>query len=339
MSPPEPTPPPVAAPPSPTRSGGRIAWLALRILVTCAAFYYLSTKIELTEVPAAIARVSPFAMCMLVAANYVAVQVAVERWRLLLRAMGAERVPGRLALFRLYLVATFYNTFLPGGVGGELVRGVASRSAFGPGARTEGLFVVLVERIMGLSGLLVLVAATTMLAPMPGVPAAPLLATAGLLGATAPLLGLMLGRRLADYLPEPLAGWARAIPIPRSVAPFVAALALSVVVQALVAVGGHGLVHSVAQDVPLRASLAVIPLAAATVFLPITVGGAGVFEGAFIAMYALLGVAEHDALAACLGYRLCYFAVAGSGGLWMLTGAPLQVDAAADPQAPAPPST
>lgn len=302
----------------------RWLWLVARLSITAGAFYYLSTLIDLREVPGAIARLSPWSLLILVGAFGVAVGLGVERWRLLLGALGARHLPSRVELLRLYLVATFYNTYLPGGLGGELVRGIASRKAFGAEGTTEGLMVVLVERVMGLAGLLLLVATTTMWAPLPGVPGALLFGSLGVVGAVAPVLGLLLARRIAPWLPGRLSAWARTMPVPRRAGPIVAALGVSVAIQASVALGGHVVVKSVAPDLPFHASLAILPLASATVFLPISIGGAGFFEGTFVALYALFGVAEYDALAACLGYRLCYFLVAGSGGLWMLGGAPIQ---------------
>ena len=72
-------------------------------------------------------------------------------------------------------------------------------------------------------------------------------------------------------------------------------------------------------------------LANATASLPISIAGLGFFEAAFVMLYGLVGVVEHDALAACIGYRLCTTLVAASGGVLAIVGRPLDFDAEGNP--------
>jgi len=307
--------------------------LAIRLAITAAAVYYLTVQIDLSRVPAAMARLSITALTLMVVLNYCSVYLGVVRWRLLLRSFGAAHMPSRWGLYRLYLVGLFYNTFLPGGVGGDAVRGVASREAFGDEGRAEGLVVVLVERIMGMSALLVVVACATLAHPLPGIPALGMMAALGLLAAGAAVVALAMGPRIADALPEPLGGLLRQLPVPRNLLAFGAVLIASVAIHLMVAAGGHGLLHSMAVDASLLASLTIIPLASAMVFLPVSISGLGFFEAAFVALYGLIGVAEYDALAACIGFRLCYLLVAASGGLFAVLGKALDYAPASLPPA------
>src|SRR2546427_11304207 len=79
---------------------------------------------------------------------------ATWRWRLLL---GAQRVRvGARSLLGSYLVAGFFNNFLPGNIGGDVIRiGDTAKAA---GSKTLAATIVLVDRAMGMMGL-VLVAA------------------------------------------------------------------------------------------------------------------------------------------------------------------------------------
>jgi len=93
------------------------------------------------------------------------------RWRLLLDAQGVH-VPGR-TLFRSFLVANFFNNFLPSNIGGDVIR---IRDTAGPaGSKTLATTIVLVDRGLGLMGL-VLVAAlgATMQAGLHGSGASPI---------------------------------------------------------------------------------------------------------------------------------------------------------------------
>jgi uncharacterized membrane protein YbhN (UPF0104 family) len=71
------------------------------------------------------------------------------RWRLLLGAQDVH-VPG-LTLFRSFLVATFFNNFLPSNIGGDVIR--IRDTAAAARSKTLATTVVLVDRGMGLIGL------------------------------------------------------------------------------------------------------------------------------------------------------------------------------------------
>lgn len=73
------------------------------------------------------------------------------RWYVLVRALDLPFAVG--GAFRLGLVGTFYNVFLPGSVGGDLVK--AFYIAHGaPGRRAAAVATVVIDRIVGLFGLL-----------------------------------------------------------------------------------------------------------------------------------------------------------------------------------------
>jgi uncharacterized membrane protein YbhN (UPF0104 family) len=279
--------------------------LVVRIVVTVVAFAWILTRVDLRAIAAAAERVSPIAFgvaCLLVASN---LGVSATRWRVLLDAYGASAIPPFRRLLRLNFVGFFYNTWLPGGVGGDAVRGVASREAFGAEGTTGALAVVFVERVLGLVGMLVVVALTSAIAPLPAgnVGAITLASIGGVVIGAAVVAVLASGSRIARFLPGPFGRIAAQLPPIRRAAPFAIAVLLSLATQTLGAVTGHAIVASLAPSIPLTASLVAIPLAMATAFLPFLVGGTGAREMAFVALYASVGMPEADALAASL---LCY---------------------------------
>lgn len=306
--------------PAPGKTRKRVL-LVVRVAVTLAAFTWILTRVDLRAIGSAAERVSPLAFllaCSLVALNLV---VSSTRWRALLSAYGASTMPPFTRLLRLNFVGFFYNTWLPGGVGGDAVRGVASREAFGEEGATGALAVVFVERVLGLVGMLVVVALTSAVAPLPtGDIRMITFASIGGVVVGAMVVGaLASGARTARFLPAPLAKIAARLPPIRHAAPFLVAVLLSLATQTLGAVTGHVIVGSLAPEIPLTASLVAIPLAMATAFLPFLVGGTGAREMAFVALYASVGMPEADALAASL---LCYATQLVVG----LVGAFLRVD-------------
>jgi len=254
---------------------------------------------------------------VLVAGNVVAGAI---RWRVLLHAYGATTVPSLGRLVYLYFVAFFYNNYLPGAVAGDVGRGVVTREAFGDGGATGALAVVLVERALGLFALFALLALGLAIAGGSIDAGALWWWTAlGVAGSCVLVAAIPIARRLAPHLPGPLARIASRLPELRDRRAFAIAIGLSIVTQALIALAGWILLAALG-PIDLGASLLVVPLAAATTFLPITVGGAGAREAVYVALCGrLFGMPEADALAASLGLWLAHLAVGALGGLAQLT--------------------
>ncbi|HSD88604.1 MAG TPA: lysylphosphatidylglycerol synthase transmembrane domain-containing protein [Kofleriaceae bacterium] len=297
----------------------RWGWV-VRWLGTAAGIAYIATLIDPDEVKQAFGRLSIGALVLaiaLVAGNVVA---GAARWRVLLSAYGALTRPDLWRATQLYFISFFYNNFLPGAVAGDVVRGVVTRDVFGERGATAGLAVVLVERALGLFGVFFLLAI--------GVAAAGsgfdtgglwVWSAIGIGGSLALVLALPFSRRLSRILPGPLRRIAERVPELSSYGAFAIAALLSVLTQVLVALAGYVLLHAIEPRVGLGASLLIVPLAAATTFLPITVGGAGAREAVYVTLGArLFQMPESDALAASLALWLAHLVVGACGGIVQL---------------------
>ena len=289
-----------------------------RIGVTIAAVGYLVSRIDPNDVVAAFRRLSWSAALGAVAVVSFGLVCGMIRWRLLLRAYGAIDLPPWPRVAHLYLVGHFYNTYAPGGVGGDVIRGVAGRKAFGDldwASATSGLAVVFIERVVGVSALLVLAAGAYLLEPIPGMESVGLWAGVGLATAAATLIGIALAPRLAPHLPEKIGKPLRALPRLYSAWPFLMAVLLSLVIHSVNIVAGHAIMHSLEPSVTVAQSAVVMPLIGASAFFPLTVGGAGVREAAFALLYGTVGVPEATAYAGSLSFWATQLLTAGAGGL------------------------
>jgi len=216
------------------------------------------------------------------------------------------------------LVGHFYNTYAPGGVGGDVIRGVAGRKAFGDldwASATSGVAVVFIERVIGVSALLVVATGAYLIQPIPGIENVGLWATLGLAAAGAALIGIGVAPKLAPYLPEKLGKPLRALPRLHSIWPFLVAIFLSLIIHSCNVLAGHVIIHSLEPSVTLAESTVLMPLIGASAFFPFTVGGAGVREAAFAALYGTVGVPEATAYAASLGFWGTQLLFAGIGGV------------------------
>ncbi|MFA9411426.1 MAG: lysylphosphatidylglycerol synthase transmembrane domain-containing protein [Deltaproteobacteria bacterium] len=289
-----------------------------RIVVTVAAVAYLASRVEPRDVMNAFQRISLGAALTAISVVLFGLTCGMVRWRFLLQAYGAIDVPPWPRIAHLYLVGHFYNTYAPGGVGGDVIRGVASRKAFGDldwASATSGVAVVFIERVIGLSALLVLAAGAYLIYPVPGIENVGLWAALGLAAAGAALIGIGVAPKLAPYLPEKLGKPLRALPRLYSIWPFLAAIFLSLIIHSCNVLAGHVIIHSLEPSVTLAESTVLMPLISASAFFPFTVGGAGVREAAFAALYGTVGVPEATAYAASLGFWGTQLLSAGVGGV------------------------
>jgi uncharacterized membrane protein YbhN (UPF0104 family) len=117
---------------------------------------------------------------------------------------------------------------------------------------------------------------------------------------------------------QPLAAKIPSLALP---ARFAEAAAWSIATQLCVAIAGWVLLHAIEPRVSLAESLLIVPLAAATTFLPITVGGAGAREAVYVTLgAALFEMPREDAFAASLALWLAHLVVGAGGGLLVLSG-------------------
>ena len=132
----------------------RYALVALKLAVSIILLWVLFSRIDVSKLWASTQTAS---IPWLIAALFIytiTVSASVWRWHLLLNAQGVHVDTNRLA--GSYLVALFFNNFLPSNIGGDVIRiRDTTRAA---GSMTLAAAVVLVDRGLGLMGL-VLVAA------------------------------------------------------------------------------------------------------------------------------------------------------------------------------------
>jgi glycosyltransferase 2 family protein len=310
--------------------------LLLRFAIPAAALTYILSKIPLGEVWASMRLVRPSAVAMAVAVIFLSTALATYRWRLLFRACGIDARPPFLELFRVYWICLFYNTYLPGGVGGEVVRGLATRRAVGERGLPAALAIVLLERTLGFTGMVILVAVTFTLFPLQGIPDVMLWSTLGLGAALASVVGIVSGPRLARYLPKPLGRIAAALPSISSPPLFAVALLISVVTQFSGVVAGHLVISSISAVPSFTDSMVILPLVNALQYFPLTVGGTGVREAGFVVLYPLVGVSHADALAASLVLGAILYGVNAMGGVLHALRPIEQVESSPESERPPP---
>lgn len=298
---------------------------ALRFTLLAAPLVWISGKVQWAEVGRRTLAAGLVPIVSSLASLFVCICLGAVRWRILLRAFGAERLPTRREILRHTLVANYFN-LLPGGVAGEAVRGYRVRAHVGEIG--SSYLILLVDRLAGLAGLLVLTLA--------GAVAGPSLPARGVEGAMlgASVLGLVLSalalgvpflsaahpefRRRIETLPVIGARLAILRPAKR-VSDLLLAVALSVGTQTFVIGAILSLVFSLAPGTSLPLAIRVAPAVVLLTFVPITPAAIGQREALFTEFFALAGVAPASAVAAAIlwfGVQLTMSALGGTLLLW-----------------------
>jgi uncharacterized membrane protein YbhN (UPF0104 family) len=144
----------MSSPPTDTSSIRRQVLLLAKIGVSVGLLWLLFSRIDVSTLWTSVRRASLPWMLVAMAVYVVNVVASTWRWQLLLDAQGVH-LSSRSLLGSL-LVALFFNNFLPSNIGGDVIR--IRDTARPAGSRTLATAVVLMDRALGLMGL-VLVAA------------------------------------------------------------------------------------------------------------------------------------------------------------------------------------
>jgi uncharacterized membrane protein YbhN (UPF0104 family) len=305
----------------------RVLLLLAKLAFTAAVFAFLLSRTDVGQLGAAMLSVPLGNLIFVIVFAYVGAAIAALRWRVLLASCGATRVPSVSRSLHLILVVLFYNNYMPGAVGGDIVRSYAAADSFDESGFVRALSVGFLDRLFGLGGLMLLTAVALLLNPLPSVQDAFLWLGIGAAGATGVLAAIVAAPNLAARLPGALARLAAQIPPLRRPTGALVALVMSTGTQACAVFMGYFLISPLAPDVvTLGLCFAVLPLASAAAYFPLTMAGLGVREAAFIGLFKLAGVPESASFAASLVLGGCLLLVAGSGGILNML-APLRTPA------------
>ena len=232
------------------------------------------------------------------------------RWHLLLEAQGVHI--GRRQLFGSFLIATFFNNFLPSNIGGDVVR---IRDTAGPArSKTLATTVVLVDRVLGLMGLVLVAAVGSTMASSAGTahPASPIwpiwlwgsLFAGAVVIAPAVMAPAGVGRLLRPlkvFHPEWVEGRIETLIMalgrfrtrPGALA---ATFVGAVFVQGLMVIYYLAIVYALGIPISLWDLAVIVPISFVVQMLPVSVNGFGIREATFSLYFRRLGLPIQSAV-------------------------------------------
>ncbi|HNV04144.1 MAG TPA: lysylphosphatidylglycerol synthase transmembrane domain-containing protein [Vicinamibacterales bacterium] len=326
----------------------RALMLLLKLAVSAGLLGLLLARTDLSRLWLSARQASPLWLALALVLYLAMILLSGWRWKLLLDAQHVRVAFGRLV--NSYLVAVFFNNFLPSNIGGDVIR--IKDTAPQAGSKTLATTIVLMDRGLGLLGLLAVAAfgasVTGRMGGRPPILASMLwLALAGgvAVAAVAVLLPGGVGRLLSplrlihrEWIDERIKRLTGALARFRGAPGALATcLAGAVLVQAVLVAFYAAVVRSM--DIPLSPwHLAVIvPVSFVVQMAPVSLNGFGVREATFAYYFSRLGLSIESSLAVSfMGAGLVIlFSLSGAaaywcrGSRWVLEGASAGVPPAA----------
>jgi glycosyltransferase 2 family protein len=308
-------------PEQPQRKGVALSTI-LKAGITLLIFGYVLYTVDLS---AAWKRAAGQDLPLVVVAGLILVtQVGLggTRWLIILRSLGAR--PPAWETLKLFYVSIFFNSWVPGGIGGDVMRAWLSyRSNISAKTAITSVILDRVAALVAVATLVLLTApsfldrvgvSVTMLVPI----------VVSMVG----LVGIVIAAQF-DRLPE---RWLRFRPLrllhelgssvrlvflrPATLFPLVGVAILG---QTALGAATYAMAVSLSMNVSFLECVVLMQPVALVANLPITVGGWGVRESAMIMLFGLVGVPASGSLVLSIQLGLLLLIVALPGGLlWLL---------------------
>ena len=236
--------------------------------------------------------------------NFIGYFLSAARWRVLLRACGADT--SLLFLVGSYSVAFFFNNLLPSTIGGDAYRAYDS-CRLGQ-SKSNALSIIFVDRFLGLL-VLMLFALFALMACRELISTIPYLSVWVALVTTGMIMFLWMIFFPPDWLPSLFAN--SKIPFSCQLntvfqalfifkgQPYVLlkALGISVLLQANAVIQNYLIAVALKLPVQFSVFFLIIPIATIITMLPISINGIGIRENVYVFLLSALAVMKPDALA------------------------------------------
>jgi uncharacterized membrane protein YbhN (UPF0104 family) len=282
----------------------------VRLGVSAALLYFVLRSIDLPAFWERVKSMNPAWILLALAAYAFTQSIAVWRGNRLLRAQHIEVERRRLT--ESIWVSMFFNNFLPSNIGGDVVR--IADTAPAAGSKTLAMTVILVDRVLGLTALVIIAASGALVATLLGVhiPGARWLWLASALGAVAAIsviaMPQLVGHALmpvralnkpwlterAQRLEDAVIRFRNA---PSAVAgAFAGAMVVQITLVAFYLLTAEGL----SVPLPIFLGAVLIPVSLVVQMAPVSINGFGVREAVFAFFFRRFGLPTDAAVALSL---------------------------------------
>jgi hypothetical protein len=252
------------------------------------------------------------------------------KWKILLATK--QLILSWWELARCYWIGTFFGNYLPTSVGGDIVRFVMLNRLGQPAPVAAS---ILCERMTGFVVLLAWAAVALSMRPdyfrsgyllmlLWLMVAAGILLSAGVMLVAGPVIAVLSRipireSGLAEKMLSKFQKFARAVDAYRDhKRELFLSVLLSVPFYLIGVVSNYLILLAVDAEVPLLEIIYILPIIHLITFLPLSLNGLGISEGAYVFLFSQAGISPTEALAAAFSRRAAYLIVSLVGGiLWI----------------------
>ena len=286
------------------RKLNKILLLILKLVVSSSLLYLVLSKAGAEKVFTIIKTINPVAFIGVIFIHLASLYVSSIRWRLLL----PEEFKGK-RLFSFYLIGSFFNTFLPGIVGGDAVKTYYLYKETNKGSLSFAS--VFMDRYIGFISLMT-IALISFAVGFKYVKGSliewllPLIVFSFLIGSFV-IFRLRLGKGIKAL--SEFYGYFREYSRQKMV--LIKTLMLSCAIQVMAILSMYIIAWGLGQHIYLSYFFIFFPIIVTISTLPISISGIGLREGAFVLLFGMAGVKPEMATA----MSFAWFLSTASGGL------------------------
>lgn len=278
----------------------------LKLGVTVVILAFLARQLDLPTLWRQLRPVAPGWYLAALASIGATIWLGNWRWQVLLRVQSI--FPGFRPLLAVSFIGLFFNTFLLGSAGGDLIR-ATYLARLAPENKTGGLASIAMDRILGLLVMLLLALVALVLAPAPlqGLDRTQLLTATAVTVLGLTTLIFLVPIIPTHRLPARLRAWWNRAPGARFVAQLAGswqshlrhplalatAFVLTACSHALTFLGGYFLARALGLNVPYTTMAVTLALVISLLTLPVSLGGHGLREALFVLLFTGYGVVGH----------------------------------------------
>jgi uncharacterized protein (TIRG00374 family) len=281
-------------------------------------------RVGLTDLLSTVSGAEPLWIGLSICLAPMLIFTGVIKWKILLTSQGIE-VPLR-RLYGLYLVARFFNNFLPSTVGGDVVRGYELGNYTKNGA--AAMASVFMERFTGLV-VLVIMAVIAFVSQINVIQDYRLTLAMGF--AVVALLGILwlildprpmaIVEKFATFsftkkiIPKVKKFHASLLDYRNQRRALVLTLLWSVIFMTLAIINVYASARAFHQPIPFWGVVVIVPIILVAAMVPLTFNGLGIQEWAYVLLFTLIGLPASVGLSTILLIRLKDYLMALIGGL------------------------
>ncbi len=285
----------------------RIIFTTVKVIFSVLLVIYIVNKVDIRQVWGSLKSVNLLWLGIAYLVHLMDYPISTLRWKLLLDAQGIKLPYKRL--LGSYFVGTFFSTFLPTGIGGDMIRAYDT-IRWGKTA-VKPVMVIFVERLSGLFALMVIAASILLFSGLEIKETSFLIWVCALFFVLMALfLLIILWAPVAKFLSRIFnfpglkffRRWVKemyeALHIYRHKAKYIGWVLMAAFLLQLVVVLHYFLIgFSLGIPVPFIYYFLIIPVISLLLMLPITISGIGVRESAYVFFFSAYGVLNASALA------------------------------------------